>query len=63
MINKLSKKSKNALYSPYPSLLKYTKDFFPNNLKSIAVINVYGVIEIIKHFESLILFEEATSEM
>ena len=47
------------------------KKLIPENLnlsiihedKSIVVINVYGVIEIIKHFESLILFVEATSEI
>ena len=50
-----------ALYSPYPSLLKYTIGFLPRSFNNREIMNVYGEIEIIRYLESSI-FEAATAD-
>ena len=53
---------KITLYSSYPSLLKYTIGFLPKIFNNKEIINVYGVIEIIKYFVSS-TFAAATADV
>ena len=51
-----------ALYSPYPSLLKYIIGVFPNNFKKKQTRKVYGEIEITKYFVFSIFVDFTTSD-